>query len=352
MDFSAIFQSRSKKFWWMDAMFYFAISLLIATVLCYLIFLVKNDIQREDIKKESIALEVVGTDQQKEYEKKVIEYQKKVADFTGLLKNHEFASNVFAFMQAETMPNIWFKQFNLDKKNKIVQLSGEADSLDSFSRQVANFEENKYVKSVTTLNSSLESSDRIGFNVNLVLDQSIFDYIVSIVPVVEELDGEPLQPVESVPNENLPIVEEQIIEQKNEEKLIVSFHLLLNPEVVGTIDEKNHTINLEVPQNIDLKNIATSIIISSGATISPETGVFQNFENPVDYTVTAEDGSTQNYKAQVVLPEQEPVSPANVNSVQYVYVLAIVVILIIASILIFIILKKRSRNKNNLTNNV
>ena len=38
MDLSAIFQIRTKKFWWMDVIFYFVISLLVATVFCYGIF--------------------------------------------------------------------------------------------------------------------------------------------------------------------------------------------------------------------------------------------------------------------------------------------------------------------------
>ena len=82
-------------------------------------------------------MQTVGTDQQKEQETEVIDYRKKINDFTDLLKNHEFASNVFAFMQAQTMPNVWFKQFSLDEKNNAVQLSGEADDMDAFSRQVA-----------------------------------------------------------------------------------------------------------------------------------------------------------------------------------------------------------------------
>jgi len=163
----------------MDVIFYFVISLLIATVFCYLIFFTKNNLQREDIKKETAALQTVGTDQQKGYEKEVISYQNKINDFTQLFKNHEFASNVFAFMQAQTMPNIWFKQFGLDEKSSGVQLSGESDDMDAFSRQVATFEKNKYVKDIATLNSSLGQSAKIEFNMNLVLDQSIFNYVSS-----------------------------------------------------------------------------------------------------------------------------------------------------------------------------
>ena len=133
--------------------------------------------QRKDIKDEEIAMQTVGTDQQKEHEKYVINYRNKINDFAKLFKNHEFASNVFVFMKTQTMPNVWFKQFSLDKKNNVVQLSGETNDMDAFSRQVAIFEKNKYVKNIGTLNSLLGESAMIKFNIDLVLDQNIFSYL-------------------------------------------------------------------------------------------------------------------------------------------------------------------------------
>jgi hypothetical protein len=122
MDFSIIFQLRNKKFWWLDVIFYFVISLLVATVLCYFIFIIKNGILKKDIENQVVALQTVGTSQQKDYEKEVILYQRKINDFTKLFKNHEFASNVFVFMEHQTEPDVWFKQFNLDKDGAQVQL--------------------------------------------------------------------------------------------------------------------------------------------------------------------------------------------------------------------------------------
>ncbi|MCX6720938.1 MAG: hypothetical protein NTW11_03995 [Candidatus Staskawiczbacteria bacterium] len=176
MNFSAIFQIRTKKFWWMDVILYFVISLLVATLVCYVIFLTKNSLQEQEINNQIKALQTMGTDQQKEREKEVINYQSKISNFSGLLKNHEFASNVFVFMEAQTLPNVWFKQFSLDAKGNAVQLSGESDDMGALSRQVSVFEKNKYVKSIGALNSSIGELSRIQFNINLVLDKSIFSY--------------------------------------------------------------------------------------------------------------------------------------------------------------------------------
>ncbi len=177
MDFSAIFRLRTKKIWWVDVIFYFALSLLIATVFLYLIFIIKNSIQRKEIKDQEAKLETVGTEEQKGYEKDVISYQKKISDFAKLFKNHEFASNVFVFMEKQTLPNIWFKQFNMNEKGSQLQLSGEADNMEAFSRQIAAFEKNEYIKSTDLLNSSLGESARVQFNLNLSLDPKIFSYV-------------------------------------------------------------------------------------------------------------------------------------------------------------------------------
>jgi hypothetical protein len=56
----------------------------------------------------------------------------------------------------------------------------------------------------------------------------------------------------------------------------------------------------KVPIGTNLTSLAPTITISDGATVSPASGVAQNFTNPVTYTVTAQDGvTTQNYVATV-----------------------------------------------------
>lgn len=340
MDFSVIFQLRTKKYWWMDVIFYFVISLLIATALCYLIFLIKNSFIREDIKKEIAALQTVGTNQQREYEQSVVSYQNKISDFTDLLKNYEFASNVFAFVQAQTRSNVWFKQFILDRKNNTVQLSGESDDMDTFSRQIATFENEdnkKYVKSVATLNSLLGQSARIDFNINLVLDKNIFSYLSNIPSIFEAIT-----PEEELLTEEgeTTMPEEQLEGTLSRKKIITSFSLLLNPEVVGTIDETNHTVTLTVPYGTDVKNLTPLIIVSPEATVSPTSNVSQNFTNPVIYRVRAQDGLVQIYEAKVTIAAQPEVSK---KTSQAGFIALIVVFgIIVAAAVIFLFFWKKN----------
>jgi flagellar basal body-associated protein FliL len=343
MDFSVIFQLRTKKFWWMDVIFYFVMSLLIATVLCYLIFLTKNNFQREDIKKEDAALQTVGTEQQKEYEREVISYQKKISDFANLLKNHEFASNVFVFMEAQTMPNIWFKQFNLDERNNGVQLSGESDDMDAFSRQVATFEKNQYVKSVAALNSSLGGTARLGFNINLTLDQSIFGYIYNTSSISQANASSGQLPVQQ--GQTAPASGQQALQTPSSEKLIASFHLLLTPEVAGVLDQTKYTIALTVPYGTDVKNLTSSIVISPGATVSPASNVSQDFTSPIIYTVTAQDGSTQDYtvRAIVAAPLATSEKPSQSGFITLIIVIVAGIIIAAAVVIFFFLRKKREQ---------
>jgi len=364
MDFSVIFQLRTKKFWWMDVIFYFVISLLVATVFCYLVFLVKNNMQSSDIKQETAKLQQVGTDDQKEHEKEVINYRGKINDFAYLLDNHEFASNVFAFMQAQTMPNIWFKQFGLDEKNSAVQLSGESEDMDAFSRQVSTLEKNKYVKSIGSLNSSLGQSARIQFNLNLVLNQNIFNYLPVASPATPPSDQPatpasqtpPAEQGEATPAPGSPGTDvspggQEASAAPSSEKAITSFNFILNttlsPEIVGIIDEASHIITLNVPYGTGVNNLVPLIVVSAKATIDPDSTIPRDFTTPVTYRITAEDGSIQVYGVRVnILPQQTVSVKTGQSSNSVILIIGILVCLcIIAAVAAFIFLKKRKKDK-------
>ena len=175
MAFRIVNQLKGKKSWWTDVLLYFSICLLVVSILCYFIFNVKNFYQRKNVEELNIALESVGTDQQKDFEKEVSNYQKKVDDFMGLLKNRKFVSTVFSFMEQQTFFNIWFDKFTMNRRDAEVDLSGQAENMAAFSRQVATLERNENIKKITVLNSKLGDLGVVQFNLNLIMDPKIFD---------------------------------------------------------------------------------------------------------------------------------------------------------------------------------
>ncbi|MBX2954428.1 MAG: DUF5018 domain-containing protein [Leadbetterella sp.] len=87
---------------------------------------------------------------------------------------------------------------------------------------------------------------------------------------------------------------------KSSAKAISKFSFAgLSPAVEGTIDETAKTIKATVPATADITKLAPSVTVSAKATVSPATGVTQDFSKDVTYTVTAEDGTVQAYKVSV-----------------------------------------------------
>jgi hypothetical protein len=98
---------------------------------------------------------------------------------------------------------------------------------------------------------------------------------------------------------------------ESSEKEITSFKFAeLDPEVVGVINEEEKTITLTalciinerekeitltVPFDTDVTKLKPIIGVSEGASVSPASGVKQDFTNSVVYTVTAADESSVEY---------------------------------------------------------
>ncbi len=94
-------------------------------------------------------------------------------------------------------------------------------------------------------------------------------------------------------------------QQLSTTKAITSFNFG-TPAVTGTINDSNKTISLTVPFGTNVTSLIPTVV-TTGTSISPNTGVAQNFTNPVTYTVTAADSSTQNYVVTVTIsPDTNP----------------------------------------------
>jgi len=80
--------------------------------------------------------------------------------------------------------------------------------------------------------------------------------------------------------------------------LLISFDFN-TPMAIGTVNELNHSVVITVPPDTDVTKLSPTVEISQYATVSPASGVVQDFTNPVGYTVTAQNGATQKYTVTV-----------------------------------------------------
>ncbi|MFZ2959071.1 MAG: hypothetical protein WA705_19460 [Candidatus Ozemobacteraceae bacterium] len=70
--------------------------------------------------------------------------------------------------------------------------------------------------------------------------------------------------------------------------------------IIGAVNEGSHTVALTVPFETNLTAL-TPIITHTGASVSPNSGVAQDFSTPATYTVTAADTTTQEYVVTVAV---------------------------------------------------
>jgi hypothetical protein len=99
----------------------------------------------------------------------------------------------------------------------------------------------------------------------------------------------------------------------NTAKDITQFTILT---VNGTIDQAAKTIALTLPAGTSLTSLTPTIVTSAQSTVSPLSGVAQNFTSPVVYIVTAQDTSTKPYTVTVtVAPATKDITLFTINNV-------------------------------------
>ena len=90
-----------------------------------------------------------------------------------------------------------------------------------------------------------------------------------------------------------------LLDDKSSANDILAFSFPIQSASLEIIDVDAHTVRITVPAGTDLTALVPTIIISEEATVSPQSGVANDFTNTAEYTVTAEDGSRALYLVMV-----------------------------------------------------
>jgi len=106
--------------------------------------------------------------------------------------------------------------------------------------------------------------------------------------------------------------------QFGNENKILSFSVSADNETsVGNIDHETNIINFDIG-GINKSSLTPILSFSEYATISPDPTIPQNFEAPVIYTVTAENGDEREYTLIANMPEIENYSNINNSFLYYI----------------------------------
>lgn len=99
-------------------------------------------------------------------------------------------------------------------------------------------------------------------------------------------------------------------------KMIAFDFLDLTPDVFGIINETSHDITLTVPFATNVTALVPTIKLPAGATVSPASGIPQDFSVGKTYTVTSASGSRQAYTVRVGINNPPPISIVDGDIVQ------------------------------------
>jgi hypothetical protein len=164
----------TKKFSWQNFLFYLSIALMIAAILGYFILnnIFKKTIQTFNDLDEKLAK--LKTPEELNLEKEVLNYSKKIKDFSILINNHLAVSNSFNLLEKLTHPRVWFFDIEVNSKDAKISLSGEAEDFPALGQQLLIFKKEKRIQNVELSKVSLAEGGRIKFELNLSLSPEIF----------------------------------------------------------------------------------------------------------------------------------------------------------------------------------
>lgn len=98
------------------------------------------------------------------------------------------------------------------------------------------------------------------------------------------------------------VMEEPFIKGAEDEKCILEFSV---DDVIGIVDDETKTVRLDFSEGIDVSHLTPTIVVSTYATVTPASGEPQDFTNPVCYTVTAFNGTSVQYMAEVIVHDAD-----------------------------------------------
>jgi len=105
---------------------------------------------------------------------------------------------------------------------------------------------------------------------------------------------------------SLTACQEPALNPKSSEKAITAFSFA-NLSATVAISESTRTISVTVPNGTNVIGLTPTVTVSQKADYTPKGA--QNFTNSVTYTVTAEDGSVQNYTVTVTIAPPNGTEP-------------------------------------------
>lgn len=157
-----------------NSLFYLSLILLIILGALYLGMRIKVSSLKSQIEETKVNVTRIKTEADKETERQVLGYQKKIKDFSDLFSEHKIVSSFLKFLRESTHPKVSFSELSLNTKTANVLLGGETEDFKTLGEQMLYLKGAELIKGLDLSNLSLGKEGEVQFNINLFLDPKIF----------------------------------------------------------------------------------------------------------------------------------------------------------------------------------
>ena len=157
---------------WLNIVFYFALLVLFSSIISF--FVLGNSIKTGQNKLQELRMTFFEgrTPERLVLEKEILNYEKKIQDFSSLAPYHLESSNFFNLLEETTHPKVWFSKINFDTEKGKVSFSGVTQSFESLGQQMLIFKAKSSISEVSLEKVSIDKTGRINFDLSLSFNSS------------------------------------------------------------------------------------------------------------------------------------------------------------------------------------
>ena len=155
-------------------LFYLSLILVIILGACYFGVRIKNSSIKSQIEEVKLNVSKIKIEGDKETERQVLGYQKKINDFSELFNEHKIVSSFLGLLRNSTHLKVSFLRLDLNIETAQVILGGETENFKTLGEQILYFEGSEFTKGLVLSNLALGKEGNVKFNISLSLDPEIF----------------------------------------------------------------------------------------------------------------------------------------------------------------------------------
>jgi len=157
---------------WLNIVFYFALILLFFSIISF--FVLGNSIKtsQNKLQESRLTFSEAKTPERITLEKEILNYKKKIEDFSSLTPYHLENSTLFNLLEKTTHSKVWFSKINFSTEGGKVSFSGVTQSFESLGQQILIFKGENLISDVNLERISIDKTGRINFDMSFSFSSS------------------------------------------------------------------------------------------------------------------------------------------------------------------------------------